>query len=43
MPMQKADVVESCCDILKLKNDVGYEAKISIKEGIKEFHSGIKC
>ncbi|QUG73031.1 NAD-dependent epimerase [Borreliella afzelii] len=42
MPMQKADVVESCCDILKLKNDVGYEAKISIKEGIKEFSQWYK-
>ncbi|QMU99219.1 NAD-dependent epimerase/dehydratase family protein [Borrelia sp. A-FGy1] len=37
LPLQKADVVESCCDISKLKNDFAYKPLISIKEGIKRF------
>ncbi|AFI31228.1 GDP-mannose 4,6-dehydratase [Borrelia crocidurae] len=37
LPMQKADVVESCCDISKLKNDFAYEALTSIKDGIRKF------
>ncbi|AGT27418.1 NAD-dependent epimerase/dehydratase family protein [Borrelia miyamotoi] len=37
LPMQKSEVVESCCDISKLKNDLDYEALTSIKDGIKKF------
>ncbi|UER67617.1 NAD-dependent epimerase/dehydratase family protein [Borrelia sp. BU AG58] len=37
LPMQKADAVESCCDISKLKNDFAYKPLTSIKEGIKKF------
>ncbi|WKC57998.1 NAD-dependent epimerase [Borrelia sp. P9F1] len=42
LPMQKADVVESCCDILKLKNDFAYRPLTSIKEGIKKFANWYK-
>ncbi|AWG42816.1 NAD-dependent epimerase [Candidatus Borreliella tachyglossi] len=42
LPMQKADVVESCCDISKLKKDFAYEALTSIKEGIKKFANWYK-
>ncbi|UGQ16123.1 NAD-dependent epimerase/dehydratase family protein [Borrelia sp. RT5S] len=42
LPMQKADVVESCCNILKLKNDFAYKPLISIKEGIKKFANWYK-
>ncbi|AHH08419.1 NAD-dependent epimerase/dehydratase family protein [Borrelia anserina] len=42
LSMQKADVVESCCDISKLKNDFAYEALTSIKDGIKKFVSWYK-
>ncbi|WP_024653586.1 GDP-mannose 4,6-dehydratase [Borrelia persica] len=42
LPMQKADVVESCCDISKLKEDFSYEALTSIKDGIKKFASWYK-
>ncbi|AHH10619.1 NAD-dependent epimerase/dehydratase family protein [Borrelia coriaceae] len=42
LPMQKADVVQSCCDISKIKNDFAYEALTSIKDGIKKFSNWYK-
>ncbi|BDU62881.1 NAD-dependent epimerase [Candidatus Borrelia fainii] len=42
LPMQKADVVKSCCNISRLKNDFAYESSTSIKEGIKKFANWYK-
>ena len=37
LPMQKSEVIKSCCDISKFKNNFNYEALTCIKEGIKKF------
>ena len=37
LPLQAGDVIETRSDISNLINDVGYNPKTSIKEGVKEF------
>ena len=37
LPLQAGDVIETRSDISNLMNDVGYNPKTSIKEGVKEF------
>jgi UDP-glucuronate 4-epimerase len=37
MPMQKGDVKETSADISKARNELGYEPKVMVKEGVKRF------
>jgi UDP-glucuronate 4-epimerase len=37
LPMQDGDVSETWADISDLKNQLGYQPKVSVKEGVKNF------
>lgn len=42
LPLQEGDVVSTFADISDLQREVGYQPKVSIREGIKEFVSWYK-